>query len=192
MTVTLCELEAMAQWNSWFIELKDGDFPVQKYCKHVCQRVSIWKHPNKYWIILVCLIGSVRKWGIHPPKTAQTDMKKDASDKLGTRLTGGRDEISTSAMIVLFFRLNSNGKSVEVHFGQCTRPCHWLKRFHLVIRWGKICFFVILRCSQTICFSGWNRHWKSWYFFRRSWSSRREVHNVASRACEVLEGKFTT
>ena len=88
--------------------------------------------------------------------------------KLGTRLTDGRDEISTSAMIVLFFRLNSNGKSVEVHFGQCTRPCHWLKRFHLVIRWGKICFFVILRCSQTICFSGWSRHWKSWYFFRRS------------------------
>lgn len=82
MTVTLCELEAMAQWNSWFIELKDGDFPVQKYCKHVCQRVSIWKHQNKYWIILVCFIGSVRKWGIHPPKTAQTDMKKDASDKL--------------------------------------------------------------------------------------------------------------
>ena len=45
-------------------------------------------------------------------------------------------------MIVLFFRLNSNGKSVEVHFGQCTRPCHWLKRFHLVIRWGKICFLL--------------------------------------------------
>ena len=134
--------------------------------------------------------------------------------------------------------------AVEVHFGQCTRPCHWLKRFHLVIRWGKIRFFVILRCSQTICFSGWSRHWKSWYFFRRStrhdiifggehgkivwrhmycwiieckpwlilwwpflfsyvfnfwgsqalsvWSSRRKVHNVASRACEVLEGKFTT
>ena len=90
-----------------------------------------------------------------------------AVNDLGTRLTDGRDEISTSAMIVLFFRLNSNGKSVEVHFGQCTRPCHWLKRFHLVIRWGKIRFFVILRCSQTICFSGWSRHWKSWYFFRR-------------------------
>ena len=33
---------------------------------------------------------------------------------------------------------------------------------------GKICFLVILQCSQTICFNGWSRHWKSWYFFRRS------------------------
>ena len=77
--------------------------------------------------------------------------------KLGPRLTGGGKEFSTSAML-----------SIPVHFGSFTQPCHWLKRLHLVIRWGKICFLVILQCSQTICFSGWSRHWKSWYFFSRS------------------------
>ena len=34
-----------------------------------------------------------------------------------------------------------SGQSIPVHFGSFTQPCHWLKRLHLVIRWGKICFF---------------------------------------------------
>ena len=90
------------------------------------------------WAVRTAASGAYRR---NRPNR-RTGMDWDTS-KLGTRLTDGRDEISTSAMIVLFFRLNSNGKSVEVHFGQCTRPCHWLKRFHLVIRWGKYVFFLL-------------------------------------------------
>ena len=37
-------------------------------------------------------------------------------------------------------------------------------------------FFVILQCSQTICFSGWSRHWKSWYFFSRS--TRHDINSL--------------
>ena len=55
----------------------------------------------------------------------------------------------------LVFLLIYSGQSIPVHFGSFAQPCHWLKRLHLVIRWGKICFLVILQCSQTICFSGW-------------------------------------
>jgi len=49
-----------------------------------------------------------------------------------------------------------------------TQPCHWLKRLHLVITWGNTCFLVVLQSTQTICFSGWSRYWKSWCFFIRS------------------------
>ena len=74
------------------------------------------------------------------------------------------------------FLLIYSGQSIPVHFGSFTQPCHWLKRLHLVIRWGKICFLVILQCSQTICFSGWSRHWKSWYFFSRS--TRHDINSL--------------
>ena len=74
------------------------------------------------------------------------------------------------------FLLIYSGQSIPVHFGSFRQPCHWLKRLHLVIRWGKICFLVILQCSQTICFSGWSRHWKSWYFFSRS--TRHDINSL--------------
>ena len=74
------------------------------------------------------------------------------------------------------FLLIYSGQSIPVHFGSFTQPCHWLKRLHLVIRLGKICFLVILQCSQTICFSGWSRHWKSWYFFSRS--TRHDINSL--------------
>ena len=77
------------------------------------------------------------------------------------------------------FLLIYSGQSIPVHFGSFTQPCHWLKRLHLVIRWGKICFLVILQCSQTICFSGWSRHWKSWYFFSRS--TRHDINSLGER-----------
>ena len=131
--------------------------------------------------------------------------------QLGPRLTDGREEMSTSA-ISAFFLLIYSGESIEVHFGLFTQPCHWLKRLHHVITWGNICFLVFLQCPQTICFSGWGRYWKSWCFFIMStrcdiifcgehgkmvwhhiyWCSRKKVHNVASRAREVLGRKFTT
>ena len=46
------------------------------------------------------------------------------------------------------FLLIYSGQSISVHFGPFTQPCHWLKRLHLAIRWGKTCFLVILQCTH--------------------------------------------
>ena len=66
------------------------------------------------------------------------------------------------------FLLIYSGLSIQVHFGLFTQPCHWLKRLHLVITWGHTCFLVVVQSTQTICFNGWSRYWKSWCFFIRS------------------------
>ena len=65
------------------------------------------------------------------------------------------------------FLLIYSGQSIQVHFGLFTQTCHWLKRLHRVITWGNTCFLVVLQSTQTICFSGWSRYWKSWCFFIR-------------------------
>ena len=74
------------------------------------------------------------------------------------------------------FLLIYSGQSIQVHFGLFTQPCHWLKRLHLVITWGNTCFLVVLQSTQTICFSGWSRYWKS----------KRRVDSVAASPREYL------
>ena len=74
------------------------------------------------------------------------------------------------------FLLIYSGQSIQVHFGLFTQPCHWLKRLHLVIALGNTCFLVVLQSTQTICFSGWSRYWKS----------KRRVDSVAASPREYL------
>ena len=144
----------------------------------------LWLSEATYKVVQVSPISSLGWWMevisiVFMGIINQHSHHYGGTTKKTTQVHGSQAAVRNSAhqqCWAFVFLLIYSGQGIPVHFGSFTQPCHWLKRLHLVIRWGKICFLVILQCSQTICFSGWSRHWKSWYFFSRS--TRHDINSL--------------